>query len=240
MTQTLALLHTVAGLVPTFQELCRELLPGVETFNLVDESLLKTTIRAGCLTPATSRRVVTYVAAAEEAGADALLVTCSSIGPAVELARSFVQIPVLRVDEAMADQAVQLGRRVGVAATLPTTLEPTAELVRARAAAAGRTLEIVAHHCAGAFEALGRGDAAAHDALVAAGLRDLAARVDVIVLAQASMARVAAALGPADLRVPVLSSPRSGVERARDVLAGRVAPPPTRPTGPVACAPGAV
>lgn len=239
MTRTLALLHTVAGLVPTFQELCRELLPEVETFNLVDESLLRSTIRAGRLTPATSRRVVTYVAAAEEAGADALLVTCSSIGPAVELARSFVQIPVLRVDEAMADQAVQLGRRIGVAATLLTTLEPTAELVRARAAAAGRTPEVVAHLCAGAFEALGRGDAAAHDALVAAGLRDLAARADVIVLAQASMARVAAALGPADQRVPILSSPRSGVERARDVLAGRVPPPAARPPGPAACAPGA-
>jgi hypothetical protein len=44
--------------------------------------------------------------------------------------------------------------------------------------------------------------------------------VDLIVLAQASMARVVDALPPGLLKVPVFSSPALAVERARDALAG--------------------
>jgi Asp/Glu/hydantoin racemase len=218
MAKTLALLHTVAGLVPTFQQLCQELLPEIATFNMLDESLLKNTIRDGTLTPATSKRVATYVTAAEDAGADAILVTCSSIGRAVEQARPLVNVPVLRVDEAMADLAVQAGSRIGVIATLPTTLVPTATLVRDRAAATGASVEVIAHLCNGAFEALGRGDTATHDALVTEGLTMLMQSVDVVVLAQASMARVADALLPEQRSTPILASPRSGVERAGHVL----------------------
>jgi Asp/Glu/hydantoin racemase len=217
---TLALLHTVGGLIPTFSALCQEVMPEVEAFNMVDESLLRNTIQAGQLTPLTTRRVLEHIASAEEAGADAVLVTCSSIGAAAELARNVVSIPVVRVDEAMADQAVATGSRVGVIATLSTTLEPTAALVRDRAMLAGREVDIHTHLCDGAFQALKRGDTETHDRIVADGLRAIARKVDVVVLAQASMARVADALPPEERPIPILTSPRSGVERMRDVLNG--------------------
>jgi Asp/Glu/hydantoin racemase len=226
---TLALVHTVASLVPVFERLADELLPGVERFNIVDESLLRSTIREGRLTPTTARRLAGYVASAETAGADAVLVTCSSVGAAVESARPLVSIPVLRVDEPMAEQAIGIasrGRgRVGVLATLPTTLEPTADLIRRTAEAGGRSdVEVVARVCEGAFDALSAGDTERHDRLVREGLIAIAREVDVVVLAQASMARVAATLEPGDVAVPVLSSPRAAVERAAGVLAGRREP----------------
>ena len=186
---------------------------------MLDESLLKNTIRDGAMSPLTARRVAGHVVSAAEAGADAVLVTCSSIGRGAEIARPLVSIPVVRVDEAMADEAVRTGKRVGVIATLPTTLEPTASLVRARADRAGSPVEVTTHLCDGAFAALTGGDPAAHDAKVSAGLCALMDRVDVIVLAQATMARVADTLSAADRRVPILSSPRSGLLRAREVLA---------------------
>ncbi len=113
-----------------------------------------------------------------------------------------------------------MGRRVGVIATLSTTLEPTVNLVKARAAAQGREVEIVAHLCEGAFQAVVAGDTATHDRLVNAGLKELMERVDVVVLAQASMARVAEAMPEAEKRVPILASPRLGVEAAKKTLAG--------------------
>ena len=122
MKKRLALIHTGHSLAPLFTDLCREIIPGVDLFNMVDESLIQNTIAAGALTPNTFRRVAGLVQSAEEAGADVVLVTCSSIGPAVEVARSFVDIPVLRVDQPMADEAVRTGERIGVIATLPTTL----------------------------------------------------------------------------------------------------------------------
>src|SRR5690606_35349301 len=184
--KTLGLIHTSATLIPVFQQLCQQYLPGVNLFNIVDDSLVKNIIaRGGKLTPSISKRVADYVASAEDSGADYILVTCSSIGAAVEAAADTVRVPVLRVDQPMADLAVQTGRRIGVVATLQTALEPTTDLVQRRAALAGKEIEINARLCEGAFEALMGGDAAKHNELVAKALRQLMQEVDVILLAQA-------------------------------------------------------
>lgn len=211
-TQTLGLIHTSATLVPVFQQLCAEHLPGVQVFNIVDDSLVKTIIREGELTPAVARRVVNYVTSAEEGGADYVLVTCSSIGAAVEKAAGLSNVPVLRVDQPMADQAVQTGRRIGVIATLHSTLGPTSDLVQRRAARAGKKIELTSVLCEGAFDALMSGNGAQHDTIVTAALQELVTKVDVVVLAQASMARVVDALAAADRVVPILASPGIAIQ----------------------------
>jgi Asp/Glu/hydantoin racemase len=214
----LGLIHTSATLVPIFQQLCKAKLPEVETFNIADDSLIKDVIRRGELTPHTARRVVDHVASAEAAGADYILVTCSSIGRAVETAAGLAGVPVLRVDEPMADKAVQSRRRIGVIATLPTTLEPTADLIQRRAAKAAREVQIVSRLCEGAFDALMAGDGAHHDVLVSGALKQLASQVDVIVLAQASMARVVDGLAPEDRSVPILASPPIAIDYLATIL----------------------
>jgi Asp/Glu/hydantoin racemase len=216
--KTLGLIHTSATLVPMFQQLVSEYLPNVKVFNIVDDSLIKNTIACGELTPTTARRVVNYVGSAELAGADFILVTCSSIGPAVEAAAELTNVPVLRVDQPMADQAVRTGKRIGVIATLSTTLAPTSDLVKRRAVAAGKEIELQAVLCEGAFDALMSGDGAKHDEMVGKALRELSAKVDVIVLAQASMARVADALAPEDKKVPILASPGIAVQYIASIL----------------------
>ena len=217
-TKTLGLIHTSATLVPVFQQLSQELLPGVKTFNIVDDSLIKDVIARGELTAHTARRVVDYVGSAASAGADQILVTCSSIGAAVETAATLTSVPVLRVDQPMADQAVQTGSKIGVIATLPTTLAPTSDLVKRRAALAGKTITLTSLLCEGAFDALMSGDTSRHDTMVANALRELSAQVDVIVLAQASMARVVEGLPEADKRVPILASPPLAIRYLATVL----------------------
>jgi Asp/Glu/hydantoin racemase len=137
-----------------------------------------------------------------------------------ECVRQLFDFPVLRIDEAMAERAIHTGSRVGVIATLSTTLDPTVNLIRDTAARLGRPVEVASHLCEGAFQAVISGDTATHDRAVTEGLKKLAGEVDVIVLAQASMARVVDQLPAGELPVPVLSSPRLAMERARDVLAG--------------------
>ncbi len=176
---------------------------------------------AGSLTPAIARRVASHIAAAEAAGADAILVTCSSIGPAVEAAAFFTGVPLLRVDQPMADQAVKTGTRIGIIATLPTTLNPTTDLVRRRAALAGKSVEVTAQLVEHAFDALMAGDTAKHDALITTALRQLATKSDVILLAQASMARVVDALPESDKTLPILASPPIAIDHlATTVLKG--------------------
>lgn len=216
--KTLALIHTSATLVPVFQQLCKTKLPNVDTFNIVDDSLVRAIGTRGSLTADIARRVEAYITSAEAGGADHILVTCSSIGPAVEASAPFCAVPVLRVDQPMADAAVAAGRRIGVIATLPTTLNPTSDLVRRRAVLAGREIELTARLVNGAFEALMSGDAATHDALVAAALRELSSQVDVILLAQASMARVVDTLPAAEKRVPIFASPPLAIDHLATVL----------------------
>ncbi|WP_037577738.1 aspartate/glutamate racemase family protein [Phaeacidiphilus oryzae] len=203
-------LHTVAALPAVFDPLLRELAPRARPYHVVDESLLADTVAYGPL-PRTAARLAGYVQHAEAAGADAVLVTCSSIGPAAELARPLAGIPVLRIDQPMAEEAVRTGRRIAVLATLDSTLAPTADLIRRAAGSLGAGLTLTTTTCPGAYEARTGGDPARHDELIAEEARRLAAGHDVLVLAQASMAGALAAL-PADALggVPVLTSPRSG------------------------------
>jgi len=216
--KTLGLVHTSATLVPVFADLVSKYLPNVKVFNIVDDSLIKNTIACGELTASTSKRVVNYAASAQEAGADYILFTCSSIGPAVETAATLTGVPVLRVDQPMADKAVATGKKIGVVATLSTTLNPTSGLVRRRALVAGKEIELKAVLCEGAFEALMSGDATTHDKKVGDALKQLANEVDVIVLAQASMARVVDTLTEAEKKVPILASPPIAMEYLKEIL----------------------
>ena len=216
--KTLGLIHTSATLVPVFAELCNKYLPNVKVFNIVDDSLIKNTIACGELTASTSKRVINYAGSAQEAGADFILFTCSSIGPAVEAAAEVTGVPVLRVDQPMADKAVPSGKRLGVIATLSTTLEPTSDLVQRRAIVANKTIELKSVLCEGAFVALMSGDAATHDKKVGDALKQLATEVDVIVLAQASMARVVDTLDEVDKKIPILASPTIAIQYLAEIL----------------------
>jgi Asp/Glu/hydantoin racemase len=217
-TKTLGLIHTSATLIPVFQQLCKEHLPGVNTFNIVDDSLVKNIIARGQVTPSIFKRVADYVASAEDSGADYVLVTCSSIGAPVEVAAEKAGVPVLRVDQPMADLAVQTGKRIGVIATLQTTLQPTSDLVKRRAELAGKEIELTSTVVEGAFDALMSGDAAKHDELVANALRKLAKQVDVILLAQASMARVVDTLSDEDKTVPIVASPPNAIKYLASIM----------------------
>jgi Asp/Glu/hydantoin racemase len=155
----------------------------------------------------------------QQMGAVALLNACSSVGEAAGAARPAISIPLIKIDDVMAERAVATGSRIGVVATVKTTLEPTVRLIRAKAAQAGKSIEVTEALAEGAFQALLDGKSEVHDEIVKRTIESLADKVDVIVLAQVSMARLVPSL--TGMKVPVLSSPQSGVEAVRDALAAR-------------------
>lgn len=212
MSPQIAMIHTVSGLIPLFDGLAKQHLPDWQGFNMLDESLLRGTIRDGVLSQTTMWRLAHMVRSAVEAGASAVVVTCSSLGPAVDAAKPFCPVPLFRIDEGMAQAAVTFGSRIGVLATLRTTLDPTSDLIRRSAVQAGHPCTVIAELAEGAFQKLGSGDTAGHDAMVAQSLRDLAPKADVIVLAQASMARALALVQNELPPLPVLTSPEIGMQ----------------------------
>ena len=112
----------------------------------------------------------------------------------------------------MAQRAIALGDRILVAAALASTLVPTRALILDAAHAAGKPIELRDLLCESAWAFFERGDLAGYAQAIAKELRAAADAADVIVLAQASMA--AAAPLCEDLGVPILSSPRLGLEAA--------------------------
>ncbi|GAB0116744.1 aspartate/glutamate racemase family protein [Acidisoma sp. 7E03] len=221
--QTLVIIHTGPVTVQPLNALVPDLLPGVRVVNLVDDSLLKDTMAAGAVTPAVTRRLTQYMMIAQDMGADLILNACSSVREAADVGAKLVSVPVAKIDTAMARQAVSSAQRIGVAATVQTTLDPTARLIEQTAQEMGRTVTVRRELCAGAFDALLAGDGARHDGIVADHLRGLAADVDLIVLAQVSMGRVAEALGD-QIPVPVLTSPRLGMQAVAETMAALALP----------------
>jgi Asp/Glu/hydantoin racemase len=215
---TAGMVHYIVRNVELFNRIAAEVMPDVEVIHLVDEGMLKELLRGMGLTELMARRLQTLVSLAEESGAEAVMVTGSSSGPLVPQIKDRVRVPVLRVDEAMADEAVRLGTQIGVLATSQTTIGPTTGLIQERAGLAGKRVNIETAVCQGAFEAHRRGDYVTHDALVKKELKALIKRVQVVVLAQATMERVADQLSDREKSVPILTSPRLGVQRLKQML----------------------
>ncbi|MBB6219253.1 aspartate/glutamate racemase family protein [Rhizobium leguminosarum] len=208
----LAFIHTVSDVVSEFRALAKEHLPDWKPFAILDESLLRNTIERGSLSHLTKRRLATYVWSAVDAGADAIVVTCSTLGPAVDAIAPLCPVPLFRIDEGMAKAAVEHGNCIGVLATLSTTLVPTADLLRRQAGEAGKNVVIDDVLVHGAFQFLADGNVEAHDAQIRRALEELSQKVDVIVFAQASMARAVQGM---DQGLPVLTSPVLGIENVK-------------------------
>jgi Asp/Glu/hydantoin racemase len=217
MSKTLGLIHTVFSIVDPINMLVSEIMPGVDRINIVDDYIVKLIKVRGGITPEISRIVASHIMAVEDEGADAILVTCSSISPCVDYAKPLVSVPVLKIDDPMTDMAVRMGNRIGVLATAPTTVKPTSELLLRKADQIGKKVTLEVELKEGALEALTMGDKELHDKILLESITSLSGRVDVIVLAQASMAHLESRVDE-NMRAKVLTSPRSGVEQAKRIL----------------------
>lgn len=194
--------------------------PDARAVNLLDDSLSADRARGGTQIdePMFVRfeRLVRY---AESIGADGILFTCSAFGPAIERAARLTKRPVLKPNEAMFDEAIDVSHvngRLGMVATFAPSVESMRDEFAETSARrkTPRELEIVL--AAGAMEAMRAGDAVTHDRLIAEAAAKLG-ECDAIMLAQFSMAR-ALPLVQQRTRVPVLTSPGSAVTRMRALL----------------------
>lgn len=214
MIRSIAFIHTVALLVERFRPRFQAELPQQRCFHLLDESVLQDLLRDGP-SPAITRRIVTLATLAADAGADLIVFTCSSTSPAIDAARPLVPVPIVKIDDAMYAEAARCDGRVGLLYTARSTLEPSRSLLAEHAAASGARVKAECVLVDGAFDALSAGRREIHDALVTGSALALAARADRLVLAQASLAHLAAPLAEATGK-PVFASPEWMV---RDVVA---------------------
>lgn len=209
--------YTGRGLAESIQSIFTELLPECRLVNLIDDSIIFEVIQAGKVSPGIIRRLVQYYQIAADMGADVILNTCSSVGEVVPIGKQLVEVPVVRIDEPMAEKAVRSFQKIGVLATVPTTLEPTIRLIQSKAAELGKTVTVLEGLAEGAYNALIEGDPSGHDGQILDTAAKIAPEVDGIVLAQGSMARMEKVLAEQTGK-PVLSSPYLGILAVKSLL----------------------
>ena len=198
------------------QEVKKQLGDDVELYSLQDPSILADVRAAGYVTAAPAARLIgMYMKAAEE-GCEAMLNLCSSVGEVADSAQSvakYIGVPIVRVDEEMCREAVRLGKRIGVMATLSTTLEPTKGTVARVAREMGRHVDLVDCLVDGAFGL----DQDQFKKRLTDAAREIIDQVDVIVLAQGSMAYAEEHLRGV-FGKPFLGSPRFGAAELKKAL----------------------
>ena len=208
----IALIHALRHSPAPVEAAFARLWPEPVLMNLLDDSLSADLARAGRLTPGMTDRFLVLARYAAGTGADAILFTCSAFGPCIEaVAEALPEIPVLKPNEAMIEEAAGYGRRVGLLASFAGTLASMPPEFPAGT-------EVTPCLAEGALAALDRGDGAEHDRLVAEAARGLAG-CDVIALGQFSLARAAGVVAEVT-GLPVLTTPESAVRKLRRVLVG--------------------
>jgi Asp/Glu/hydantoin racemase len=203
----IVVIHTSPATVDLFARMLRATLPHARVSNMLDDSILPELRDNGGDIAAIAPRWESYARTARALGADLILNACSSIGELCAPVARTLGIPVVRVDAELARVAVRTGKRIGVVATLRSTLRPTCDLLQATARAAGLDSIVQVNLAEGAYEALMAGNQDAHDERVLAALRTSVATCDVVVLAQASMARVLPRLAQSEQDKCLVSPP---------------------------------
>jgi len=209
MQHDLAFLHTANVHVETFTRITEQVRPGLRVRHVVAEQLLDDARRDGITEPL-AQRVRGAVSEAASSGARVVVCTCSTIGGLAEATAG--DFRAMRIDRAMADFAVRQGRRILVAAALESTLEPTLDLLRDSARACNADVRMTELLVKNAWTCFEQGDRESYIDAIATAILANRDGFDAVVLAQASMAPAAERCG--DIGIPVLSSPRMGVEAA--------------------------
>jgi hypothetical protein len=216
MPPRIALVHALKASIQPIEAAFARVWPEARCVHRLDESLPADLERAGGVDAAMERRFAAFVRAAVADGADAVLFTCSAFGAAIDLVREAVQVPVLKPNEAMVEQAVRSGTSVALLATFAPTLGSMVPEFHAEAARQGHAVVVATTFVDGALAALEAGDPERHDELVAeAASRQRAPGP--IALAQFSMARAAERVVAATGR-RVLTTPDAAVAKLRRTL----------------------
>ena len=215
----IACIHTVYSVIESFTQQLRDGIPGdILIHTLYDDFLATDPAMTGKFSAINHQRLRLDMQAQALTGADVIVVSCSTLSPSVRLLRGEFNVPVVAIDDAMVNAAVEMGSRIGLIATANSTVIPSSSALRAAEADAGKEIDLKVLCREEAIQALKAGDQAAHDRIVLEMADEMRDR-DVLVLAQASMAHMEQPVS-AHTGLPVLSSPRRCVEQVRQILEG--------------------
>lgn len=209
------IIHALAESVPPVRLAFQDEFPDAELINLLDEGLFIDFDQH--LTPRLRRRMSQLICYSAEHGADAIGLACSVYAPVVESARELVDVPVLSSYDAVMEEAVGHGSRIGIIASVPATLRDSEYYLRQTAEGKGISLELQLCLAEDLIPVMRMEGPTAFQRRLAEEVERLSPNVDAVLLSQFSMASALSHLKQI-ARVPVLSAPHSSARRLKELL----------------------
>jgi aspartate/glutamate racemase len=216
--KTLGIIHAALISTKGVQPFIEEIIPEVKVVHHVDDTIQNSNFASqpGIIPKENYFKFASYAYYLEKAGVDLILLACSTFNRAVEIAQPMINVPMLQIDRPMMDLAVKNAKKIGLLATVPTTVPSSERLLRLAASDAGKEIEVTTILCSRAFEEIKKGNVAGHNELLLSEIDKLSDSVDAIVMAQVSMSALEPMLK--NTRIPVYNSGRTGFNRVREIL----------------------
>lgn len=219
MKKIVAIYPTLTPGEPGPNKVFRNEVEDLKVVTLIDSTVIWDVVANGGMNTEIRARMLALYQAAEKSKPDLIVCGCSSIGETVYHAQKVIDTPIIRIDEGMAREAVAKYKRIGVMATLGTTLDPTCNLILKIAEEEGKEVELTKMVAPGAFEETMAGHYDKAEEIMKDTFIKLADTNDCVLFAQASMA---------DLKdnmlkyrnVPILSSPEFCAKQIKRMLEG--------------------
>jgi aspartate/glutamate racemase len=216
--KTVGIIHAALISTKGVQPFIQEIIPEVTVVHVVDDTIQNSNFacQPGVIPKENFFKFANYAHNLELAGVDLIMLACSTFNRAVEVARPMINTPMLQIDRTMMDLAVKDGRKIGLLATVPTTVPASERLLKLAAEEAGKEIEITIVLCTKAFEEIKKGNVDLHNELLLKEIELLSESVDAIVMAQVSMSALEPML--TNTKVPVYNSGRTGFNKVREIL----------------------
>ena len=208
---------SMGGLIGTMKNLINESFPGSEIVNIADDSLILEVIENDRVTKCVKRRMMNYFRSAVELKPDAIVSACSSVGEVAELADEIFEVPIIRIDKAMIEKAIVNNKKIGVLASIETTISPTVSYIKRLSQVHGKNVDVVGVVASGAYMANRNGQKELHDDLIIKAAKEMNDGLDLILLAQGSMAHLEKKISE-EVNLPVYSSPKLCISSIKTLL----------------------
>jgi Asp/Glu/hydantoin racemase len=190
-TKNIRLISTSISTGTIMDNLFKESFPEADVYNIIDDSIVREIIyNKDVISTGITKRLCAYVISAELSGSDFVVICCSTISGIGRIVSKMVSIPVVCIDEPMAELAVQKGKRIKILATMSSTLKPSIDLLQLTAEAQNKDIILDSLLCSHARNFLDQGKPEKHDLVLLEEIQKALKENDIVVLAQASMARV--------------------------------------------------
>ena len=216
--KTLGIIHAAVFTAGVLEPIAREIMPEISIMHAGDDTVQRDNLAApvGTIPKKNFYKFATFARFFEEADVNLIVLGCSTFNQAAEYAQPMVNVPILQIDRPMMEEAVKVGKKIGLVGTLASTMPASERLLRLCAQETNKEIDVIPVLNAEAFKILRAGDPEKHNAMLLEDIANLSKKVDCIVLAQGSM--VVLANEVANNPVPVFSSPHLAFKRARKML----------------------